>query len=207
LYVDGRNWNEVEANGILKGTFDFAITSPPYATALPYIDTQRLSLVWLGLLDPISIRSADERLIGSREVTKSGLNSLHQDLNKNSSTLPEEVIEYCKLLQRHLSEKDGFRRQAVPALLYRYFSNMAYTFVTVKNAMRPGGIYALVVGTNRTTLGGTQFNIDTPIYLAEIAQHHGWSIDEMLPLETYKRYGLHVANAVQNETLIVMKNE
>ena len=37
------------------GAFDAAITSPPYAMALPYIDTQRLSLVWLGLCRPDEI--------------------------------------------------------------------------------------------------------------------------------------------------------
>lgn len=36
---------------IAPAGFDAALTSPPYATALPYIDTQRLSLVWLGLLN------------------------------------------------------------------------------------------------------------------------------------------------------------
>ena len=30
--------------------FDFVVTSPPYATALPYIDTQRLSSSGSGLL-------------------------------------------------------------------------------------------------------------------------------------------------------------
>ena len=47
--------------------FDAAITSPPYAMALPYIDTQRLSLVWLNLLDRERIPSLEAELIGSRE--------------------------------------------------------------------------------------------------------------------------------------------
>lgn len=43
----------------LKGfrEFDCAITSPPYATALPYIDTQRLSIVWLGLASPDEVKN------------------------------------------------------------------------------------------------------------------------------------------------------
>jgi 16S rRNA G966 N2-methylase RsmD len=48
-------------------TFDAVISSPPYATALPYIDTQRLSLVWLGLVLPSRIAGLQADLIGSRE--------------------------------------------------------------------------------------------------------------------------------------------
>ena len=40
--------------------FDAAITSPPYVSALPYIDTQRLSLAVLGLIDATDIRSKEK---------------------------------------------------------------------------------------------------------------------------------------------------
>ena len=53
---------------VFKTKFDLALTSPPYATALPYIDTQRLSLVWLDLLPPSEILSLEARLVGSREI-------------------------------------------------------------------------------------------------------------------------------------------
>jgi len=53
-------------NHELIESFDIAVTSPPYATALPYIDTQRLSLVWLGLSQAKAINSLEETLIGSR---------------------------------------------------------------------------------------------------------------------------------------------
>jgi len=47
----------------LNGTpFDMALTSPPYAMALPYIDTQRLSLIWLELIAPSDILEADSKL-------------------------------------------------------------------------------------------------------------------------------------------------
>ena len=207
ILADGRNWDDLTSAGISENTFDFALTSPPYATALPYIDTQRLSLVWLGLIDPTSIRTAEEALIGSREASNANLLSLADSLSRNDTNLPSEAFEYCKLLQKHVGDDDGFRRKAVPSLLYRYFSDMTCTFTTVKRVIKHDGIYALVVGTNRTTLGGTQFNIDTPRFLARIAEHQGWSILELLPLQTYKRYGLHSANAVQDEILIVLKNE
>ena len=181
------------------------MTSPPYATALPYIDTQRLSLIWLELISPDVLRNAEELLIGSREAKITVLNSLNNELSNNKAKLPFEVIEYCRLLQDHISEDDGFRRKAVPLLLYRYFSDMVNSFVTIHNVMKRGGKYLLIVGTNRTTLGGTLFQIDTPRFLSQLATHAGWNIVEQLPLETYKRYGIHAANAVQSETLIVLQ--
>jgi site-specific DNA-methyltransferase (cytosine-N4-specific) len=44
---------------------DFIITSPPYATALPYIDTQRLSLVWLELCSVADIRRLEGDAVGN----------------------------------------------------------------------------------------------------------------------------------------------
>jgi site-specific DNA-methyltransferase (cytosine-N4-specific) len=68
---------DIRSNEIIKkyeNQFDFFITSPPYATALPYIDTQRLSSVWLNLIDVSQIRNYEKILIGTRELTKSQLN-------------------------------------------------------------------------------------------------------------------------------------
>ena len=72
--------------------------------------------------------------------------------------------------------------------------------------MKPNGLYGLVVGHNKTTLGGKEYNIDTPYLLAVLAQQCGWQIEELFPLQTYKRYGLNAKNAINRETLIVLRN-
>jgi len=71
--------------------------------------------------------------------------------------------------------------------------------------MKPGGVYTLIVGTNRTTIGGQTEYINTPELLSEVAVSSKWKNMELLNLETYKRYGMHAANAVQGETLLVLK--
>src|SRR6266571_804321 len=50
--------------------FDAVITSPPYATALPYIDTQRLSLAFLGHATESELGGLERALIGNREIGK-----------------------------------------------------------------------------------------------------------------------------------------
>ena len=61
-----------QASGVLPelvNKVDAVITSPPYATALPYIDTDRLSLIYLGLLPREHHSKKDTLMIGNREVT------------------------------------------------------------------------------------------------------------------------------------------
>jgi site-specific DNA-methyltransferase (cytosine-N4-specific) len=186
--------------------FDCAITSPPYAMALPYIDTQRLSLVWLGLAEPNTILSLESELIGSREMRGSARQRFSAALKDNPLDLPKAQLKFCRVLDAALSLDDGFRRQAVPSLLYRYFASMKQSFVGVKKAMKKGAPFALVVGHNHTTLGGKRFDIDTPKHLADLAVSAGWIVEEMLPLQTYQRFGYHAANAVEAETLVLLRN-
>lgn len=186
--------------------FDAAITSPPYATALPYIDTQRLSIIWLGLNNPSDLGPLESSLIGAREFEGVEKSEWSANFLKNHSSLPSDVYLYCKLLSRNIGNSDGFRRQAVPTNLYRYFSLMNNMFKNVKKLLKPKSPFALIVGHNHTTLGGKRFDIDTPKHLAKIALFAGWSINEIIPMQTYQRYGLHQKNAVAREDLIILES-
>lgn len=184
--------------------FDAAITSPPYATALPYIDTQRLSLIWLNILSPEKVRALEQDLIGSRELKKSAQNLLTNSILDSQSDLPKNLSDLCKTMQSSLNDSDGFRRQATPSLIYRYFIDMQKMFANTKRYMKQGALFGLIVGHNRTTLGGVEFNLDTPSYLVELAENVGWKLEEKLSFETYRRYGLHQNNSGHQENLIVL---
>lgn len=185
--------------------FDFALTSPPYAMALPYIDTQRLSLVWLDMCSPKGIGPLDAALVGSREIRRAESECLRKELLENQCDLPTEEAALCQTLQGGLTPEDGFRRQAVPSLLYRYFEAMRSNFRAVHKAVKPGGRYALIVGHNRTTIGGIRYDIDTPRHLGSLAAQVGWTVEEAVELQTYQRFGLHASNAITSETLLILK--
>ena len=108
-------------------------------------------------------------------------------------------------MYQSLSPKDGFRRQSVPMLLYRYLSNMKMAFETVIDTVSPSAPFALIVGHNKTILGDKEFDIDTPSLLKKIAEETGWKHKESILLQTYQRYGLHSANAVKSETLLIVE--
>lgn len=186
--------------------FKAAITSPPYATALPYIDTQRLSLVWLNFCEPQEIMALESSLIGSRELNNATKMMLYEKLNGNLDNLPKHIWEFCIHLQNSLSVTDGFRRKNVPIILYRYFSDMKVMFDNVKDVMDKDGLYALIVGHNHTVIGGEKYDIDTPKLLLDVALQSGWTIEENIPLETYMRYGIHHKNSIAKESLIILKN-
>ena len=185
--------------------FDAVITSPPYAMALPYIDTQRLSLVWLGLAEPTEVRRLEAALIGSREFRGDERRRNATALLNNADSLPKAQAAFCWYLHESLSERDGFRRRAVPTLLYRYFASMRRCFVAVRGVVRRGAPFALIVGHNHTVLGGLRRDIDTPAHLADLASDVGWLVAEAIPLQTYPRYGYHAGNAVRAETLLILK--
>lgn len=182
-----------------------AMTSPPYASALPYIDTQRLSIVWLNLAQPREIKKLDSNLIGSRESSKKELKILDDQLNDNASDLPHDVHSYLMELKSSLTASDGFRRQATPALLYNYFSQMKLMFRNVYDYICPGSPYLLIVGKNKTTLGGHKFIIDTPVILSKIAKQENWKVEDVHELQTYARYGLNAKNSVNSESLITLR--
>lgn len=184
--------------------FDGIVTSPPYATALPYIDTQRLSLIWLGLIEPDSIADTEESLIGAREALKGELAELTGQLAVRVNGLPASVTGLIRSIASNHDDHDGFRRRAVPALLYRYFRRMKQCLAAMRDSVRQNGTAVLVVGTNRTTAGGKTILIPTPELLAEVGMSVGWQVREIVPLETYQRYGMHSKNAVQGESLVVL---
>jgi len=198
---DNRSLTELE----MPDKADAAITSPPYATALPYIDTQRLSLVWLNLIAPDQIAKVDAELTGSREMGTKAKRAGIDALQTNRAGLPEAEAAFCLELQNALSANDGFRRQAVPLLLYRYFDQMAQTFRAVSSSLKPNAPFALIVGHNHTVLNGRRFDIDTPKHLASLAVGAGWVVSEVTALQAYQRYGLHASNAVKAETLLVVR--
>lgn len=187
--------------------FNAAITSPPYATALPYIDTHRLSLVFLGLRESKEIMNTQKSLIGSREINRKVKEELENDMLINKHNLPSDCISFClKLKQALNTETDGFRRQNKPALIYKYLTDMDLMFEQVYRLLKKNSYFALVIGRNTTKIGGEDYIIDTPKLLASIAKTNKFTIKEMIELNTYQRFGIHKSNSIKTETLLILQS-
>ena len=159
-----------------------------------------------GLLDPADIPRLGSELIGSSEFRGSACGKTEEALEENADGLPEAKSRLCRQLRDSLNGQDGFRRKAVPILLYRYFASMRNSFRAFRGVMRSGAPFALIVGHNHTVLGGTRYDTDTPTHLAALADQTGWKVGELMPLQTNRRYGYRVGDAVRAETLVVLTN-
>lgn len=200
-----------EAASALRASFgtrriDAVISSPPYATALPYVDMHRLSLCLLGLIPDRQIRDAERSLIGNREITDRERRAIEERILANADSLPASCYKFClQLLKSSQMPGNGFRRKNTPSLLYKYLTEMRATCHSLAGVMRKHAPLALVIGPNRCSLGGIDFDIDTPELLRAVAESAGFAMDECIELDAYQRYALHQQNSIRREVLLVMR--
>ena len=190
----------------IAGRVDAVITSPPYATALPYIDTDRLSLIYLGLLPRTDHAARDRLMIGNREVSTRLRDDYWDTYISRKDLLPADT---CRLIDciHHLNTRNpaGFRRRNLAALLSRYFFDMREVLISIRGLLRPGGDAFLVVGNNRTTAGGELVQIRTADHLSAISEALGFEVAESLSMEMLPSRDIFRKNAVRSERIIRLK--
>lgn len=185
------------------GGVDAVITSPPYATALPYIDTDRLSLVYLGLLPREAHRTRDTLMIGNREVTTRLRTEQWAFYRENKSMLPRgtrALIERIDRLNRTAAV--GFRRRNLATLLSKYFFDMRQVMRQTFMLLRPGGVMFFVVGDNRTTAGNQPVEIGTTGHLIEVAKDAGFRVAGNMPMDMLISRDIFRRNAVPSERIV-----
>ena len=187
----------------LLGKVDAVITSPPYATALPYIDTDRLSLIYLGLLPRDQHNTRDTLMIGNREISSGTRTKYWAYYKKHRLLLPtttRALIEQIDQLNK--VKPAGFRRKNLSALLAKYFFDMRETIRHTFALLRPGGSMFLVVGNNRTTAGQKHIEISTPDHLAMIASDVGFQMVGDIPMEMLVPRTIFRRNAIASERIL-----
>ena len=190
----------------LIGRADVIITSPPYATALPYIDTDRLSLAYLGLLPRGDHRSRDLLMIGNREVTEGRRSAYWAFYNANRYLLPDPtgaLIDRIHALNS--THHVGFRRRNLPALLANYFFDMREALQQMFMLLRSGGSAFMVVGNNRTTAGGELVEINTADHLTAIAETVGFGKEDDVPMDMLTSRDIYRKNAMSSERIVTLR--
>lgn len=204
-------WGDVKflsEMGIGDACIDAIVTSPPYATALPYIDTDRLSLVLLGYANRQSVRHLERALIGSREIQRQILTNLEKNLMNNASDglLPEDIVDLLYKIHTLNKNSDvGFRRKNLSALLYKYFTDMDIALAQMARVLKKDGTACIVVGGNQTTAGGEKIQIPTDDFIGLIAQRKGFALVEKIPMTVQKSYMIHSRNSINTESILILK--
>jgi DNA modification methylase len=185
---------------------DAVITSPPYATALPYLDTDRLSLAFLGLMSPNERRKFDFDMIGNREITERNRKLLEEQLGDDRD-LPTSIRRFLmRVLDGNRRGSVGFRRRNAAALLYKYFADMRAVIAEVDRVLKPRGLFAIVIGNSRTVVGGTNdIEIPTDRFLLALTEQIGFERDQWIPMTDQMRYMAHNKNGIRNETIFTVR--
>ena len=192
----------------LMGRVDAVITSPPYATALPYLDTDRLSLSYLGLLPRAHHRRRDVLMIGNREVTTSARREQWKYYMEHKTLLSPNICTVIDRIDRLNSRGAvGFRRRNLAALLSKYFFDMREVMRQMFVLLRPGGVMFLVIGNNRTTAGTQPVEIHTIDYLTEIAETVGFRMTDDVPMDRLASRDIFRKNAVRSERIIRVEKD
>ncbi len=188
------------------GKVDVVITSPPYATALPYLDTDRLSLYYLGLLSRSGHRSRDLEMIGNREISDKRREQYWDLFQQRREDLPMSAVDLIERIYRlNAGTQAGFRRQNVPALLAKYFLDMHEVMDGIARLLKPGAHAYIVIGNNHTIAGGEKVEIETANILGEIATAVGLQQCEHIPMEMLVSREIFKNNAVASEVILSLR--
>ena len=202
---DSRNRRTMGVLGLGPASIDCVLTSPPYATALPYIDTDRLSLLAIMGIPRRQRSDIDRNLTGSREISGQERTNAESALLSldNPDTLPPEVVEQIRLI--HTANEQtavGFRRANMAALLWRYFIDIKATLEQLTEVTKPGGELFYLVGDNRTKAGNEWVRITTGEHITKIAEMVGLvhlSTEEIsVTTENYR----HIKNAIKRNHIL-----
>lgn len=189
-----------------QNSIDVVITSPPYATALPYLDTDRLSLCYLGFLPRLEHRNRDQQMIGNREVSEGIRRKYLERFESSGEILPLAVRDLIRRIDSlNSGENVGFRRRNLPALLSKYFFDMTEVMQGIYHALKPGKCAFVVVGNNHTIAGGHRVNIETASLLQDVARLIGFEVAESWPMDMLVSRDIFKKNAMSSEEILALR--
>ncbi len=202
---DNRKVATFDRLGVSNGSVDIVLTSPPYGTALPYIDTDRLSLLVLMGLNSSDRRPVEVGLTGSREIGT--VQKRHLEQQSEWASLPTGSRTFLAEILAAVSKDSaaGFRKQNAPALMTRYLRDMAEVIGHSSRLLRPGGEMMMVIGDNRTTLNGKTFRIPSTDLVEEIAINAGLEPIERIDVSVTTENLRHIKNAILDNVVLRLR--
>lgn len=202
---DSREIESFHSAGLLSTPADAVVTSPPYATALPYIDTDRLSILLFFGIESGNRSTLEESITGSREIKKKTKNIIDQKIDGldwgviNSPTAQDLITE---IRTRNKNSEGGFRKQNMAALLYRYFSDLTGVMKNLDKAVKPDGSVFFVIGDTKTEAGGKVVSIKSGQVIKEIGVDMGWNLVDTISITVTTEDRPHSKNSITENDII-----
>lgn len=203
LEGDSRNKDSYQNLGLQSGDVDLILTSPPYATALPYIDTDRLTLLTIFGINSSTRRDIEYDLIGSREILKSEKDHFEEMLSSKTMKLPKSTLDFIRDLYAKMSASDvGFRRKNKPALILRFALDMKKVLVNCHRLLKKEGEAIIIIGDNKTSLKGKTIRIPTTDIVNDIANNNGFKTTDTIDISVTTDNMVHKKNAIKENVVL-----
>ncbi len=187
---------------------DIVITSPPYATALPYIDTNRLNMLVLDGVNASQRVPIEAEMTGTREIKKK-TRLYYEDKIENGdfesicSITAKTIIE--KIYHQNKDADVGFRKKNMAALIYMYFRDMTNVMITLDEIVKTKGHICIVIGDTNTTTGTEKVIIKTTAVLRETAKQLGWKLLMDIPISVTVEKYVHMNNSITENNILVFE--
>jgi len=160
------NWLGSDATNFnaIKDIIDVAITSPPYLNAFDYTQIIKIESAWLGTLVNSEIEGLRLKQVGHEKRRHNEINPIVEEMFKPYFN---KIIKTGDVD----SKKNKTKYLAVAKTCLSYFNDMLNNLTCVKDVLKKGGEYHLVIGDNVVQ------NIEIPTHkiIAEIAQAIGFN--------------------------------
>jgi site-specific DNA-methyltransferase (cytosine-N4-specific) len=206
--IEGNTVELVDRASEYVGSCDVIITSPPYATALPYLDTDRLSILILGLMHRKEFSNKNYDMVGNREISESKRRELWNQYQIRRNELTGEICEIIdKIAIENHKPGVGFRRRNLPALLAKYFLDMLDSMKAAYKMLKTGSKAFYVVGNNSTTVAGEKIIIETNVYLWNLGEKVGLVKESYIDMDMLKAKVGYQNNPGTTEAILVFRKE
>ncbi|KQT42505.1 MULTISPECIES: DNA methyltransferase [unclassified Methylophilus] len=205
---DNRELSTYESLGLNNESIDLILTSPPYAMALPYIDTDRLSLLTIFGLGSAGRKPVEEKLIGSRELSNSTKRKLEESF-LHDNQLPNDCLNFIRNLHHQIVNSDdaGFRKQNMPALIHRFITDMQSVLDHAFRLCKIGAEVMIVIGDSKMTVNGQTVRIPSTDFVELVAISSGFTPIERIDISVTTENLKHIKHAItENVVLRLRKN-
>ena len=122
---------------------DLAVTSPPYVNGMDYVTNYKLDLAWLGYASSYAeLTRLRRRLVACDNLPRADSAGL-LDPHQASDPWLREILDR---IRTNVGRKGTYRRDDVHAIVLRYFLDLEPVLRRIRDALKPGGRFHLVVG-------------------------------------------------------------
>lgn len=177
--TDARNMKQINNEEI-----DAIVTSPPYSTAINYIENDKFQLI---LLELTSLNDLARKMIGHPDTRFYEINEIN--LNECSPILKETI---SKLINH---------RKNAALRTYKFHMDMKIVLNEMYRVLKKNGKCAIIIGNNNYKINEEIIEVKNDEILIEMGEKIGFSLDLYLkrPLEKTS------TGSIKYESIIVLK--